>query len=122
MRNQEFLYWLMGPFEIANLSTLTIGQLHIIRSHLKLVWEVEKEFSSFNMWLTGVLDAFEASGIMDVDPKTEIEPRVVAMIKSRLSEVFIHVVDKSYGGDVEKQQELHDTYKRDLSGPSSPSC
>lgn len=93
MTSRDFCYWLQGPFEVADLKSLTVEQVEIIDKHLNMVFEYEKEIEiNFCIWLRGFMDA---QGPV-IGPMTTEKTQ---MIKDKLNFVFKHEIDPKMGDD-----------------------
>lgn len=83
MKSIEFCYWLQGLFELAEPIELTTKQTYLIKEHLKLVFEHDKQPMLFCSFLNGYLT---------VCNPTEIPKKETALIIKQLNLVFDHVV------------------------------
>lgn len=99
MRTIEFCYWLQGPFEWAGVTELTEKQVTCIKQHLDLTFVTNPEGGPFVHWLRGALDG-----------RTTLDERQTTILREKLNQVFIHVIDPSYTDDPEKQQEMQDAH------------
>jgi hypothetical protein len=96
MRSDQFAFWLQGWFELNEEAGQTVFDYDnvyqclypCIRSHLKLVFELEPNPSKLCVWLDGYLEAV-------YNPFDFTSTHLLA-IKARLDNEFIHVIDKSY--------------------------
>jgi hypothetical protein len=91
MTSRDFVYWLMGFFEISDNEDVSINQKQaiIIRNHINLVFEYEKTPKmNFVPWLQGF---FEIAN-QDVITKEQTQ-----IILKRLKSVFLHEIDPSMG-------------------------
>lgn len=104
MKAVEFAYWLQGYFElsIGGVSVAPIilseKQIQIIKNHLALVREVDRD-NSFTSWLNGILEAIELG--------LKIDEKATAKIQERLNSCFQHEIDTTYKGDPKKLAEIH---------------
>lgn len=99
MTPRELVYWLQGAFEITGLKTLSAEQTACVKSHLNLTLLCAPEGGPFVHWLQGALLERES-----------LDERQTEIIRKRLSDVFLHVIDPSYSGDPEVQAELQDVH------------
>ena len=89
MTNEEFLFWLWGPYEL-NENTgdfvLDAKQLDVIEKHVQLVKSENLYTSGFVSWLEGVLDITQL-----IDPIDEVEAfeAMTNLIYDRLKKEFI---------------------------------
>lgn len=103
MKTVEFCYWLMGLFELGEPSYLTKKQVVIINRHLELTFITNPDGGPFVHWLQGALEGAD-----------EVDGRRTEIIKGRLNDVFLHVIDQTYTDDPvvqEKMQDAHDGAK-----------
>ncbi len=95
MNQRDFNYWLHGPFELSDTKiVLSVRQLVLVKKHLALVMD-SRTLSPFGAWLRGVLDTLETTGVLALDPKTQIDANLSDMIDRRLAAEFERVVDQS---------------------------
>lgn len=99
MKATEFCYWLQGLFELANPETLSSEQIECIKRHAALVTATAANDSAkclgFMQWLEVSLDWLDGQ-----------RPEHVTRIKTKLADIFEHVIDKMYGPDG-KLNEIH---------------
>jgi hypothetical protein len=99
MRSIEFAYWLQGYFEISeDVTEINERRLSIIKAHLSLVFEYDKEPSKFIHWLKGFLDGANHNSLT---------PELTDKVKKELHSIFKHVIDPSYTNDPKKQNEMN---------------
>lgn len=93
MDQRNFNYWLHGLFELSDTKVvLSVRQLVLVKKHLALVVS-SRTLSPFGVWLRGVLDTLETTGVLMLDPKTQIDANLSDMIDRRLAAEFQRVVD-----------------------------
>lgn len=99
MKATEFCYWLQGLFELASPETLTDTQIECIKRHAALVAATPASESAkcmeFMRWLEVSLDWLDGKNVEHV-----------MRIRTKLAELFAHVIDKMYGPDG-KLNEIH---------------
>ena len=86
MKDREFVYWLMGFFELAEPRELTQKQVNCVHAHLKLVLANTKDEITipFVYWLEGV---------MNITPEGGWSNSTMNLVIERLQKVFKHVID-----------------------------
>jgi hypothetical protein len=90
---RDFNYWFHGLFELSDTKVvLSVRQLVLAKKHFALVVE-SKTTSPFGLWLLGVFDTLEVTGVLALDPKTQVDANLSDMIDRRLEAEFKHVVD-----------------------------
>lgn len=101
MKATEFCYWLQGAFEQGALDRIGPKAGECIRKHLALTEATKPDDSpeqvrAFCGWLGGALDLLASDDYGAV--------RGAETIKTKLSSIFEHVIDKLYpGGDALKE-------------------
>jgi hypothetical protein len=100
VRAVEFAYWLQGYFELSPEGAIVLSerQIQIIKNHLALVREVDKD-NSFTSWLNGILEA--------IDLGLRIDEKATTKIQERLNNCFQHEIDPTYKGDPQKLAGIH---------------
>jgi len=104
MRTNEFCYWLQGFFELnMHVDSLSEMQLKLIRGHLRLVTETEKQLSGFPLWLDGFLKGLDCGNgsmiALNKKPTNEIE--------EELAKFFKNVIDNSYSVPADQLRQAH---------------
>lgn len=109
MKTQDLVYWLQGFFELGDLTieatdieqktdqemTLLPEHYVCILKHIELVKNYEKEKThSFVHWLDGYLTA-----ATNEKPSLETILKISKEVRQRVSSMFTHEIDKSYGDD-----------------------
>ena len=104
MKAVEFAYWLQGYFELSIGGATSVvpvvlseKQIQIIKNHLALVREVDRD-NSFTSWLNGILEAIELG--------LKIDEKATAKIQEHLNNCFQHEIDPTYKGDSKKLAEI----------------
>jgi len=123
LKQTEFCYWLQGYFELGAIAggaslLLTLEQAACVRNHLELVKACNvggatyakgktpamKPITGFCAWLDGTLElALKIS-----DGQQHISDISLELIKTRLNDEFLHVIDPQQPGDKEVLQATHD--------------
>jgi len=107
MKAQEFAYWLQGFFEISEPETIEKSKAEMIKKHLDLVFEFDKDNShikNFCYRLSGMLSVKTLAG-------ESLDEDTTQLVKSELSSLFAHVIDPTYGDKAtqDKLNGLHNT-------------
>lgn len=98
MKSIEFCYWLQGLFELAEPTQLNAKQTHLLKEHLKLVFEHDKKPMLFCSFLNGYLT---------VCNPTEIPEKETGLIKKQLNSIFEHVVvEHNHNVSIHNKQDL----------------
>lgn len=93
MTQRDFNYWFHGLFELSDAKVvLSVRQLVLVKKHLALVVE-SKTLTPFGVWVRGVLDTLEVTGVLALDPKTQVDANLSDMIERRLEIEFSKVVE-----------------------------
>lgn len=109
MTPTNFAYWLQGYFELKDTEPggvikLTGAQVTIIKNHLKLVRETakrrKKSVEPFIVWVDTAID-------VAVEAKMDNEV-LTTLIRKKLVDTFIHVIDPNYGKHKDELLDVHD--------------
>ena len=93
MTNRDFAYWLQGAFEIFPESELGKFQIELIKKHAKLILETEN--TNINPILVKVID------LLATEKPNKLRAEIL------LSEMFVHVIDPSFGNLNNKLNDIH---------------
>lgn len=94
MNQRDFNYWFHGLFELSDAKVvLSVRQLVIVKKHLALVSQTG-QVSDFGQWMRGVLDTLVVTGVLALEPKTQIDANLSDMIERGLDAEFKQVVER----------------------------
>lgn len=102
LSNKQFCYWLQGFFEISEEDLEAEKQIIVISNKLKMIGE---EHGDFTGWLKEVIEFILQQGASEDKIKFFNNT-----IKTKLNNIFHHVIDNSYETDLDKKtlQDIHD--------------
>lgn len=108
MTPTNFAYWLQGYFELSDtmpggVIKLSGAQVTTIKRHLKLVRETAKKrkkgVEPFILWIDTAID-------VAVEAKMDSE-MLTALLRKKMADTFIHVIDPKYGKHKEELLAVH---------------
>lgn len=107
MKNTDFAYWLQGYFEIKNQDeSLTREQALLILEKITLTRDTktpaEENTASFVQECKTILEFSSSEG------NSGMLAHATESIRTKLNDVFEHVIDPSYEGDQKKFNKIHD--------------
>lgn len=91
MKSIEFMYWLQGSFELADVTQLSTEQTETVKRHLQMVKVTEgREMLPFCHWFEGFMEAVN----------WQLSAENTLKLKNKLNSCFEHVVPQT----IEPQQ------------------